>query len=73
MTIRLIWYLISITTICLILINNPKGSNLSSFGNRSSFISSTRSTQQTLQFIIAFNIFLFLFITILSVLFLYIN
>nr|YP_010904093.1 Preprotein translocase SecG subunit [Caulacanthus ustulatus]WCH57344.1 Preprotein translocase SecG subunit [Caulacanthus ustulatus] len=70
---RLIWYLIGITTIFLILINNPKGNNLNSFINKGSIIGSTRSTQQGLQLIIAFNVFLFLLITILSVLFLYIN
>lgn len=61
---KLIWYVISLIIICLILINNPKATNLGSFGNQGSILNATRSTQKTLQTIIAVNIVVFFLLTI---------
>nr|YP_009295657.1 preprotein translocase subunit G [Mastocarpus papillatus]AOL58141.1 preprotein translocase subunit G [Mastocarpus papillatus] len=66
---KLIWYLISLIIICLILINNPKGTNLGSFGNQGSILNATRSNQKTLQILIVVNIFCFFLLTILLLLY----
>nr|WCH56144.1 Preprotein translocase SecG subunit [Calliblepharis sp.] len=69
---RLIWYLVSIITICLILINNPKANNLGNFGQQLSVFNFTRNTQQGLNWIITFNVVVFFIFTVCSVLLLYI-
>nr|WCH56344.1 Preprotein translocase SecG subunit [Hypnea sp.] len=69
---RLIWYIVSIITICLILISNPKANNLGNFGQQSSVFNFTRSSQQGLNLIIAGNVIAFFFFTVCSVLFLYV-
>nr|YP_010904293.1 Preprotein translocase SecG subunit [Catenella fusiformis]WCH57544.1 Preprotein translocase SecG subunit [Catenella fusiformis] len=68
---RLIWYLVAMITVFLILVNHPKVNNLKNLGSQINILNSTRRTQQSLQFIIALNVFMFLFLTVLSVLFLY--
>nr|QOS04594.1 preprotein translocase subunit G [Sarcopeltis skottsbergii] len=60
---KLIWYLISITIICLVLISSPKAPNIGSFSNQGSLLNTTRSTQRTLQGLIACNILCFLILT----------
>nr|YP_010902499.1 Preprotein translocase SecG subunit [Hypnea nidifica]WCH54354.1 Preprotein translocase SecG subunit [Hypnea nidifica] len=66
---RLIWYIVSIVIICLVLINNPKANNFNNFGQQSNTFSFTRSTQQSLNWIIAINILLFFLLTIFVLLF----
>nr|WCH54752.1 Preprotein translocase SecG subunit [Hypnea edeniana] len=66
---RFIWYLVSIIIICLVLINNPKANNLNNFGQQSNTFSFTRSTQQSLNWIIAINVILFFLFTIFALLF----
>ena len=61
---KLIWYLISVLLIFLILISNPKSTNLGGFSGEGNIVSTTRSSQRTLQILIAFNILLFLLLTI---------
>lgn len=60
---KLIWYLISVTIIFLVLISSPKSTNIGSFSNQGNFLSATRSTQKTLQSLIAFNVLCFLSLT----------
>lgn len=64
---RLIRYLVGLTTVFLILVNHPKMNSLKSLGSQINILSSTRRTQQSLQFIIALSVVIFLFVTILSV------
>lgn len=64
---RLIWYCVSIVTIFLVLINHPKVKGLQNLGSQINLLNYTRRTQRTLQFIIALNVFLFLFFTVLSI------
>nr|YP_010902897.1 Preprotein translocase SecG subunit [Hypnea flava]WCH54951.1 Preprotein translocase SecG subunit [Hypnea flava] len=66
---KFIWYLVSIVIICLVLINNPKANNLNNFGQQSNTLSFTRSTQQSLNWIIALNVVLFFLFTIFALLF----
>nr|QCI07260.1 Preprotein-translocase subunit g [Hypnea pannosa] len=69
---RFIWYLISIIIICLVLVNNPKANNLSNFGKQLNTLNLTRSTQQSLNWLIAVNVILFFLFTIFSLLFIYV-
>ena len=69
---RLMSYIVCIIIICLVLINNPKANNLNNFGQQSTVFSFTRSTQQSLNLIIAGNVILFFFFTIFSLLFIYV-
>nr|YP_010903096.1 Preprotein translocase SecG subunit [Hypnea pseudomusciformis]WCH55150.1 Preprotein translocase SecG subunit [Hypnea pseudomusciformis]WCH55549.1 Preprotein translocase SecG subunit [Hypnea pseudomusciformis]WCH56743.1 Preprotein translocase SecG subunit [Hypnea pseudomusciformis] len=69
---RLIWYLVSFIVISLVLINNPKANNLNNFGKQLNAVSFTRSTQQSLNWLITFNVILFFLFTILSLLFIYV-
>nr|YP_010903692.1 Preprotein translocase SecG subunit [Hypnea wynnei]WCH56544.1 Preprotein translocase SecG subunit [Hypnea wynnei] len=69
---RFMWYLVSIIIISLVLINNPKANNLNNFGQQSNTFSFTRSTQQSLNWIIAGNVLLFFLFTIFSLLFIYV-
>nr|YP_010726379.1 Preprotein translocase SecG subunit [Hypnea brasiliensis]WCH55350.1 Preprotein translocase SecG subunit [Hypnea brasiliensis]WDY84854.1 Preprotein translocase SecG subunit [Hypnea brasiliensis] len=66
---KFIWYLVSIVIICLVLINNPKANNLNNFGQQANTFSFTRSTQQSLNWIIAINVILFFLFTIFALLF----
>lgn len=61
---KLIWYLISVLLIFLILISNPKSTNLGGFSGEGNIVSTTRSSQRTVQILIALNILLFLLLTI---------
>nr|YP_010903295.1 Preprotein translocase SecG subunit [Hypnea cornuta]WCH55748.1 Preprotein translocase SecG subunit [Hypnea cornuta] len=69
---RFIWYLVSLIVICLVLINNPKANNLNNFSKQLNTVSFTRSTQQSLNWLIACNVILFFLFTILSLLFIYV-
>lgn len=60
---KLIWYLISVTIIFLVLISSPKSTNIGSFSNQGNLLNATRSTQKTLQSLIAFNVLCFLILT----------
>lgn len=66
---KCIWYLVSIVIICLVLISNPKANNLTNFGQQSNSFNFTRSTQQSLNWIIAINVLLFFLFTIVALLF----
>nr|YP_010903493.1 Preprotein translocase SecG subunit [Hypnea cryptica]WCH55946.1 Preprotein translocase SecG subunit [Hypnea cryptica] len=69
---RFIWYSVSLIVICLVLINNPKANNLNNFSKQLNTVSFTRSTQQSLNWLIACNVILFFLFTILSLLFIYV-
>nr|WOA02446.1 preprotein translocase subunit G [Gloiopeltis furcata] len=66
---KLIWYVASVFTIFLILINNPKATSLSGFGDQGKFFNSTRSTQKGLQIVISIHVVLFFSLTILFALY----
>nr|QVY58243.1 preprotein translocase subunit G [Eucheuma denticulatum] len=68
---RLIWYLVAITNVLLILLNNPKSNNFSTMGVQGSNFKSTQSTQRGLQLLISINIMVFLILTIFLVMFMY--
>ena len=64
---KFLWYVTSILTIFLILINNPKNSGNNNFGNQNNLINLTGNSQSFLQKIIMVNVFIFLLITIFSI------
>nr|QVY58447.1 preprotein translocase subunit G [Kappaphycus striatus] len=68
---RLIWYSFAFINILLILLNNPKSNNFSAIGFEINNFKSTRTTQRGLQLLISINIIVFLILTIVSVMFLY--
>lgn len=65
---KLIWYISSFLVIFLILINNPKATNLNILGSQSKILNATRSTQQGLQALIVVNIIIFFSLIIFLVL-----
>lgn len=65
---KLILYIVSIITILLILVNNPKATNLNVFTSQSRILNSTRSMQRGLQTTITINIMIFFILIILLVL-----
>nr|YP_010952239.1 preprotein translocase SecG subunit [Gloiopeltis furcata]WMP13908.1 preprotein translocase SecG subunit [Gloiopeltis furcata] len=66
---KLIWYVASFFTIFLILINNPKATSLSGFSDQGRIFNSTRSTQKSLQIVIAIHVVAFFSLTILFALY----
>nr|QCI09142.1 Preprotein-translocase subunit g [Inkyuleea mariana] len=62
---KLIWYVISLATILLILINSPKASSIVNLGNQGKILNFTRNTQKRLQIITIINVLLFFLLTIL--------
>jgi len=64
---KLLWYITSILTIFLILINNPKTNSLSNFSNQNNLINFTSNDQSILRKIIIVNILFFLLLTIFSI------
>nr|YP_009500259.1 hypothetical protein [Gracilariopsis heteroclada]AXE43421.1 hypothetical protein [Gracilariopsis heteroclada] len=65
---KVLWYIAGNFTILLILINNPKWTNLSGFRGQTTSLNFTRSTQKNLQLITIISIFLFLLLTIINIL-----
>lgn len=61
---KLVWYIISLMTILLVLINNPSTSNMNNFIMRNQFIN-FNSSQMLIQKLIIINIFCFFTIIIL--------
>lgn len=68
---KLIWYLTSFLTISLILLNNPKSTDLGGFGSSQRIFSLTRGSQKKLQLVTATSIFLFFLLTIFFALYSY--
>ncbi len=64
---KFLWYITSILTIFLILINNPKMSGTSNLGNQNNLINLTSNNQSFLQKSIIVNILIFLLLTIFSI------
>lgn len=62
---KISWYISSIITISLILINNPKSEGFGSIGNNSQLFSYTRSTQKNLLIFTSIAASIFLLITII--------
>nr|QCI04494.1 Preprotein-translocase subunit g [Antithamnion hubbsii] len=65
---KFLWYITSILTIFLILINNPKTNGLSNLGSQNNLINLTSNNQVILRKIIIINILIFLLLTIFSIL-----
>ena len=61
---KLIWYLSSIFTILLILINNPKATSFGNINNQSQLFSYTKSTQINIQILTIIIALVFLVFTI---------
>nr|YP_009237780.1 hypothetical protein [Gracilariopsis lemaneiformis]YP_009294614.1 hypothetical protein Gch_015 [Gracilariopsis chorda]AJO68455.1 hypothetical protein [Gracilariopsis lemaneiformis]AML79957.1 hypothetical protein [Gracilariopsis lemaneiformis]AOM66874.1 hypothetical protein Gch_015 [Gracilariopsis chorda]UAD88865.1 Preprotein translocase SecG subunit [Gracilariopsis chorda] len=66
---KVLWYIVGNFTILLILINNPKLTNLSGFRIQATGLNFTRSTQKNLQIITIISIFLFLLLTVINILY----
>ena len=62
---KLIWYLSSIVTILLILLNNPKATSFGNINNQSQLFSYTKSTQTNIQILTIFVSLIFLVFTII--------
>ncbi len=62
---KFIWYLSSLLTISLILLNNPKATSFGSIGNQSQLFSYTKSTQVNIQLVTIAASFAFLLLTII--------
>nr|YP_009398923.1 preprotein-translocase subunit g [Cliftonaea pectinata]ARW68154.1 preprotein-translocase subunit g [Cliftonaea pectinata] len=62
---KLFWYMCSMLTILLILINNPSGNGFSSSFDQGKIIN-FRTSQVNLQKIISYNVFAFFIFTIIS-------
>lgn len=62
---KFIWYLSSILTILLILVNNPKATSFGNVGNQSQLFSYTKSTQTNIQLATIFLSLTFLSFTII--------
>jgi protein translocase SecG subunit len=62
---KIIWYIFSVLTICLILISNPKASSLGNVGSNYQLFSYTKSTQLNIQLVTIFFASIFLFLTII--------
>ena len=64
---KLAWYIISVLTILLILLNSPSNNNVNSFGNQNKLFS-MRSNQLLVQKFIILNVLLFIiFATLCSI------
>lgn len=64
---KLIWYLSSLFTILLILINNPKATSFGNISNQSQLFSYTKSTQMNIQILtIVVALIFFIFTIILT-------
>nr|YP_009257556.1 preprotein translocase subunit G [Coeloseira compressa]ANH09639.1 preprotein translocase subunit G [Coeloseira compressa] len=68
---KIIWYLVSISTLSLILFYSPKMSNSTVFNDNQQISSITSESQKTLQMIISSFVLLFFVFTILISLFPY--
>nr|YP_010199009.1 Preprotein translocase SecG subunit [Hydropuntia urvillei]UAD88458.1 Preprotein translocase SecG subunit [Hydropuntia urvillei] len=64
---KFLWYVVGISTVILILVNNPKSTSFGGFSNQLNSLNFTRSTQKNLQIIIIINVCLFLACTALYV------
>ena len=62
---KYIWYLSSIFTIIIILVNDPKSSSLGNMGNRGPSVNLTRSAQNGLQIGTVVSMLSFLVLTVL--------
>ena len=65
---KLVWYVSSLLTVLLILLNNPKATSFGNIGSQSQLFSFTKSTQQNLQLatIISSTIFIFMTVILIS-------
>ena len=61
---KFFWYLCSISTVLLILINNPKATSFGNIGDQSQLFSYTKSTQINIQLITIAISLIFLLLTI---------
>lgn len=61
---KVFWYLISVLTILLVLLNNPKSSSLGGFGNTQTMFNLTRGSQKKWQFLTSLSVFMFFLLTI---------
>ena len=61
---KFFWYLCSISTVLLILINNPKATSFGNIGDQSQLFSYTKSTQINIQLITIATSLIFLLLTI---------
>ena len=62
---KFFWYLCSISTVLLILINNPKATSFGNIGDQSQLFSYTKSTQINVQLITIAISLIFLLLTIM--------
>lgn len=62
---KFIWYLSSILTILLILLNNPKATSFGNVSNQGQLFSYTKSTQLNIQVITIVMVVIFLVLTII--------
>lgn len=62
---KAIWYLSSVLTILLILINNPKASSFGNIGNNYQLFSYTKNTQINIQLMTIVVALIFLLLTII--------
>lgn len=68
---KIFWYMISLLTILLILLNTPKSSTLGGFSNTQSMFNLTRGSQQKLQILTSFSVLIFFSLTIFFALYSY--
>lgn len=68
---KIFWYIISLLTILLILLNTPKSSTLGGFGNTQVMFNLTRGSQQKLQVLTSLSVFMFFLLTIFFALYSY--
>lgn len=61
---KIFWYICSISTVLLILINNPKATSFGNIGDQSQLFSYTKSTQINIQLMTIVFSLTFLFLTI---------
>lgn len=64
---KILWYIVSMTTLVLILVNNPKSNSFGNFSNPLQLVNYTRSTQKSMQILTIFSLSIFLLSTILIV------
>jgi preprotein translocase subunit SecG len=62
-TMKFLWYLASLLSVILILINNPKSEGLGSLGGQAQLFDNTRRTGNTLEIITWLSILFFLLLT----------
>nr|YP_010619878.1 Preprotein-translocase subunit g [Symphyocladia marchantioides]WAX03891.1 Preprotein-translocase subunit g [Symphyocladia marchantioides] len=65
MLVKLFWYIFSLLTVFLVLLNTPNSSNIGTSMNQNQLFN-LRSKQLLMQKVIAFNISMFFMFTILS-------